>query len=82
MTVSGQHFASRVSHSILNSVGLNELVTYNLKDYTKKIHLLVNDAEHRLALCKKLKNEQTMKSFYDVKQFTKDFEKAITSVMN
>ena len=26
VTISGQHFASRVSHSILNSVGLNELV--------------------------------------------------------
>ena len=82
VTVSGQHFASRVSHSILNSVGLNELVTHNLKDYTEKIHLLVNDTEQRLALCKKLKNEQAMKSFYDVKQFTKDFEEAISSVMN
>lgn len=82
VTVSGQHFASRVSHSILNSVGLNELVTNNLKDYTEKIHMLINDAEHRLALCKKLKNEQAMKSFYDVKQFTKDFEEAISSVMN
>jgi len=82
VTVSGQHFASRVSHSILNSVGLNELVTNNLKDYTEKIHMLINDVEHRLALCKKLKNEQAMKSFYDVKQFTKDFEEAISSVMN
>ena len=82
VTVSGQHFASRVSHSILNSVGLNELVTNNLKDYTEKIHMLINDAEHRLSLCKKLKNEQAMKSFYDVKQFTKDFEEAISSVMN
>ena len=82
VTVSGQHFASRVSHSILNSVGLNELVTHNLKDYTEKIHLLVNDTEQRLALCKKLKNEQAMKSFYDVKQFTKNFEEAISTVMN
>ena len=82
VTVSGQHFASRVSHSILNSVGLNELVTNNLKDYTEKIHMLINDVEHRLSLCKKLKNEQAMKSFYDVKQFTKDFEEAISSVMN
>ena len=82
VTISGQHFASRVSHSILNSVGLNELITNNLKDYTEKIHMLVNDAEHRLALCKKLKNEQAIKSFYDVKQFTKDFEKVITSVTN
>ena len=82
VTVSGQHFASRVSHSILNSVGLNELVTNNLKDYTEKIHMLINNVEHRLSLCKKLKNEQAMKSFYDVKQFTKDFEEAISSVMN
>ena len=82
VTVSGQHFASRVSHSILNSVGLNELVTHNLRDYTEKIHLLVNDTEQRLALCKKLKNEQAMKSFYDVKQFTKNFEEAISTVMN
>ena len=82
VTVSGWHFASRVSHSILNSVGLNELVTYNLKDYTEKIDLLVNDAGQRLALCKKLKNEQAMKSFYDVKQFTKNFEEAISTVIN
>ena len=82
VTVSGQHFASRVSHSILNSVGLNELVTNNLKDYTEKIHMLINDVEHRLSLCKKLKNEQAMKSFYDVKQFTKNFEEAISTVMN
>ena len=82
VTISGQHFASRVSHSILNSVGLNELVTYNLKDYTEKIHLLINDTEYRLALCKRLKNEQAIESFYDLKKFTKDFENAIASVMN
>ncbi len=82
ITISGQHFASRVSHSILNSVGLNELVTHNFKDYTEKIHSLVNNAEQRLALCEKLKNEEVMGNLYDLQQFTKDFEKVMLSVTN
>ncbi len=36
LTIQGKHFASRMSASILKAVGLNEMVTYSLKDYENR----------------------------------------------
>ena len=33
--MAGRSFASRVSASLLNSIGLEELITYNKKDYER-----------------------------------------------
>ena len=74
ITMSGKSFASRVAGSILSTVGLNELITKNSKEY---IHLALKISKDKEKL-KKLKSHLS-KSFnthklFNSKKFTKDLE--------
>ena len=44
ITKSGNTFASRVTSSLLTSIGLEELITYNIKDYE---NLAINLSESK-----------------------------------
>ena len=79
---SGNHFASRVSHSLLKSINLNELVAFNLEEYSKKIQNLIEDDVYREQISKKLRSHEFMSDFYNLEKFTRDFEKALISIMN
>jgi len=80
VTLSGNHFASRVSHSLLLSAGLSELVTFNLNDYIEKIRQLSSDDEYRQKIRAKLQDETFTSEFYNIKKFARDFETTILSI--
>jgi predicted O-linked N-acetylglucosamine transferase (SPINDLY family) len=51
LTYSGRSFASRMAGALLTAAKLDELITYNLKDYEEKAVLLANNPDE----CRRLK---------------------------
>lgn len=75
-TLLGGHFASRVSASLLNAVGLAEMITHNLDAYEQ---LAVRLASHPDALEKikaKLSRNRLAKPLFDTPRFVGNLEKA------
>lgn len=79
VTLCGNSFASRISASLLKSVGIPELITHNINDYQNKILELTQNNN----LIKSFKNklleidvDQRMKTY------VKDFEKVIENIIN
>ena len=74
ITLKGNHFASRVSASLLTTIGLPELITHSKKDYKKLvIHLATHPAEIKSIRNKLAKNKLTS-SLFNPDKFTKDLE--------
>ena len=78
LTLIGESFASRVAGSILNSIGLNQLITKNLDDYVKTAIELRNDNRRFIEINKKLEKEKVLKLF-DSKKYTANLEKIYES---
>ena len=43
ITLEGNHFASRVSSSLLHALGIEELITKDINDYKDAVSNLIND---------------------------------------
>ena len=80
LTVVGESFQSRVSFSLLNSLGMKDLITYNLKDYEDMAVNLAKNPEQlkkiKDRLCFALKNSNTFKT----KNYTENLEKAYIKI--
>ena len=57
ITCIGKSFASRVSSSILSSVGLNDLITDSIQEYQKAIEA-GNNPEQAIELKRKISNKK------------------------
>lgn len=76
ITLQGKHFASRVGSSILNAVGLPELVINNLEEYENlAIDLACSSAKREFIRKKLIKNRLTFPLF-DTISFAKNLESA------
>ena len=80
ISFTGNSFASRVSYSLLKSLELDQLVTYNEKDYFNKIVYFYQNRDKLSEVRDKLlefkdRNKNRMK------KFTFDFEKIIKSIL-
>ena len=73
LTLIGESFASRVAGSILNSIGLDQLITKNLKDYVNTAVELCSDNKKFEEINKKLEKEKVLKLF-DSKKYTSNLE--------
>ena len=74
LTLKGQHFASRVSASILTAVGLPEMITADLTEYeTMAVELATSPARLAQVRQKLAKNRLTTPLF-DTERFTRDLE--------
>ena len=83
VTLMGNHFASRVSSSILQAVGLDELITENISDYKSLVIKLTKDSTYLDEIKNKLREEnQYLKDFYDLKKFTKELENNLNKIAN
>lgn len=74
ITVEGSHFASKVTSSILNAIGLSQLVCHTQDDFEElavKIALENDFHDHLKALLRKNKLSAPL---FDTKQFTLDLE--------
>jgi len=80
LTLKGQSFASRVAASLLEAIGLSELITINRQDYESLAIELANNP-HKLAAIKQklLQNRQTAPLF-DTPLFSKSIEAAYIEI--
>ena len=78
LTKVGNSFSSRICGSILNSLGLNNLITYSKKEYMDKAIYLGNNIDE----IKKIKNliikSKEKNNFYDIKEYTLKLENAFS----
>jgi len=76
LTRIGKSFASRVSASLLNAIGLSTLVTSSEKEYEDlAIELATNPAKLK-EIKNKLKNNRNTKALFNTPVFTRNIEKA------
>jgi predicted O-linked N-acetylglucosamine transferase (SPINDLY family) len=81
LTRSGRSFASRVAASLLNAIGLPELITQSEQDYEELAVALAQDSERLQALKKRLSINRTTYPLFNCKRFTKNLESAYYQVM-
>ena len=80
ITLMGQSFASRVSGSLLNAVGLNELITTTEKDYEDLIIRLATDSNQLKIIKNKLEKNKINQPIFNTKLYTKKIESAYKEI--
>lgn len=75
LTSMGNSFASRVAASLLNAIGLPELVTSSPQAYEALAIEIAKHPEKLAALKQKLASNRLTTPLFDTPQFTKDFER-------
>lgn len=80
LTCSGEAFASRVAASLLNAVGLPELVTTNLEAYSLLAIELATRREKLVHIKRKLIGNKSIAPLFNTKLFTKHIEAAYTAI--
>lgn len=75
LTKIGESFAARVSASLLTSMGLTELITYNEKEYEDTALNIARDPKKLLKLKSKLHQSRGTSSLYNSELFTKTLER-------
>jgi protein O-GlcNAc transferase len=76
LTLQGGHFASRMASSILNAVGLPELITTTLEDYENLAVELAMNPEKLTAIKNKLSSNLTTYPLFKIERFVGNLEKA------
>nr|WP_269625518.1 tetratricopeptide repeat protein [Prochlorococcus marinus] len=74
LTKSGEHFAARVSSSLLTSIGLPELITYDENHYEETALRLASNHNELFKLKSKLQRLKNKSSLFNAKLYTKDLE--------
>lgn len=75
VTMLGNHFASRVSASLLTAVGLPELITENLDDYQALVLRLVQNPDELSMLKNRLEKNRLTEPLFDTPRFVRHLEK-------
>jgi len=80
ITLEGNHFASRVSTSVLTAVGLPDLITHSLEEYESlAVRLAFNSSELQVIQDRLAKNRLT-EPLFDTSRFTVNLEKAYREI--
>ena len=74
LTCCGESFSSRVAASMLNAIGLNELITYNDQEYEDLAVELATNSKKLKKIKGKLDKNRLTKPLFDTKAFTKNLE--------
>jgi protein O-GlcNAc transferase len=82
ITLQGNHFASRVSSSILTAIGLPELITTSLEEYKNLTVSLAQNPDQLQAVRGKLIANRLASSLFDTRRFVKNLEKAYKEMWN
>ncbi|HEX7650804.1 MAG TPA: class I SAM-dependent methyltransferase, partial [Noviherbaspirillum sp.] len=80
LTCSGSTFASRMAGSLLQALGLPELITTNLQDYERKAVALGNDRAAVAELKEKLAAHRASWPLFDMPQRVRDIEAALEHI--
>ena len=81
ITVAGKSFSSRVSASLLNSIGLNELICSTEKEYFEKALELARDPEKVSFLKQKLLKNKYSYPLFDSNLFVKNYESKLKEII-
>jgi predicted O-linked N-acetylglucosamine transferase (SPINDLY family) len=76
LTCTGQSFASRVAASLLDAIGLPELITHNAYDYEQKALELANNPFLLVQIKSKLASNRLTTPLFDTQLFTQHIEEA------
>jgi len=76
LTMQGNTFAGRVASSLINTIGLPELITQSLTEYENLAIEIAKDEETLTALKKKLEYNRIKSPLFDTKRYTKNLESA------
>ena len=80
LTLKGRSFAARVASSLLNALGLDDLITESRKSYVEKaVHLAKNPTE-LVQIKARLAANKTTSALFDTQQFTNQLESAYKSM--
>ena len=80
ITLMGQSFASRVSGSLLNAIGLKELITSTKKEYEDLIFELATNPKKLKSIKSKLNKNKLTKPLFNTKLYTKKIEASYIKV--
>lgn len=81
VTMKGSNFASRVSESLLNALGMPQLVAPDAKSYVDFCVRLATDAEERAAIRQTLAANRFTAPLFDTERFTRHLETAFTMMI-
>lgn len=76
LTCSGESFASRVAASLLNAIGLAELITYSRKDFETLAIELAAHPEKLARIKRQLEDNRLTTALFDTPLFTRNIEAA------
>jgi predicted O-linked N-acetylglucosamine transferase (SPINDLY family) len=80
LTCQGKAFAGRVAASLLQAVGLPELVTHTLDEYESLARKLAADRNRLVAMREKLAQNRLICPLFDVGQFSRHIESAFSTM--
>ena len=80
LTRKGKSLTSRAASSVLNAIGLNELITNTEKEYEKLASELAKNPKHLKEIKNKLKKNRLTKPLFDTKLYAKNIESAYTKI--
>lgn len=80
LTMQGKTFASRVGRSLLNAVGLQELVNYSPEEYITRAVELAKDGKQLGRLRFRLQTSRDTAPLFDTSRFVLNFEKALEMI--
>ena len=80
VTMIGQHFASRMSASILSAFGLTQLITTSLQAYEELAIQLAIDPHFYYGVREELCNARTQSPLFDTNRFTRHLEKGFEMI--
>jgi len=76
LTLMGESFASRGAASLLNAIGIPELITHTQQEYEEAAILLAKNPYKLLAIKQKLSGYRLTKPLFDTPLFSRDIEVA------
>jgi protein O-GlcNAc transferase len=77
VTKQGQQFAARVAASLLNAVGLPELITTTAPDYEALILELATNRSRLKEITDRLASNRLTEPLFDTKRYTRNFERGL-----
>jgi predicted O-linked N-acetylglucosamine transferase (SPINDLY family) len=80
LTLMGESFASRVAASLLNAIGIPELITYTQNEYEAMAILLATNPEKLLAIKENLITNRLSKPLFDTALFSRNIETAFIQI--
>lgn len=81
LTLAGQTFCARMAGSLLNAVGLPELVTTTLADYEELAVALATDRPRTADLRARLQANRDTSPLFDTPRFVRDFEDQLDGIV-